>query len=82
MNEVIYGIAVIPLIIGLVQALKGIGLPDTFAPIASIGLGLILAIVQILTGADIEPLAAVLTGIAYGLSASGLYSGTRAVTGV
>lgn len=80
MNEIIYGIAVIPLIIGLVQALKQVGLPDQFAPLASIGLGLALAIAQILTGAEMTPLAVVLNGIAYGLAASGLYSGARAVT--
>jgi hypothetical protein len=81
MTEIIYGVAIVPLIIGLVQVLKQTGLPDRFAPVASLGLGLAFAGVQIATGAALEPFAALLTGIAYGLSASGLYSGGRAVVG-
>jgi hypothetical protein len=67
MNDIVFGIAIIPLIVGLVQMVKGLGLDARYAPVASVALGV---------GGGI------LTGIAFGLSASGLYSGTNALRGV
>lgn len=64
----------IPLIVGLVQVLKGVNLPTKLAPVASILLGIgILAISGIVWQAF------VIQGIIVGLSASGLYSGSKKV---
>ena len=78
MNDIIFGIALVPLIIGLVQVFKGVGLPDRWAPVASLVFG-VLAGVAIGSQTGLAPLEGVVTGIAFGLSASGLYSGTRAL---
>jgi len=68
------GVAFIPVVIGIVEVLKKVGLKDKFAPIASIFLGIVLGI---LYGAEGEIKKGVLQGIYFGLSASGLYSGTK-----
>ncbi len=78
MNDIVYGIAIVPLIVGVVQVFKASGLPDRFAPIVSLTLGLLtasgLAVSQNTFSAE-----SVLTGAAFGLAASGLYSGVQAV---
>lgn len=79
MIEVIFGIAIVPLLVGIVQVFKMAGLPDRFAPIASLLLGLFIAVLISFDGGEFGA-TTVLTGLAYGLSASGLYSGYRAVT--
>lgn len=67
-------LAAIPVIVGLVQVIKGIGLPSKYAPIASIALGVgVLAIVGLTWQAYL------IQGIIVGLSAAGLYSGGKAV---
>lgn len=64
----------IPVIVGLVQVIKGVGLPNKYAPVASIVLGVtILAIVGLAWQAFL------IQGIIVGLSAAGLYSGSKAV---
>ncbi len=68
------GIAFIPIVIGIVEVLKRVGLKDKFAPVASIILGVVLGI---LYGSDGDIKKGVLQGIYFGLSASGLYSGTK-----
>lgn len=67
-------LALVPIVIGLVEAIKKVGLPDRWAPIVSIALGLGGA--WLIGG---TALAIVLSGLVIGLSASGLYSGTSAV---
>ena len=70
-------LAIVPVTTGLVEVVKVTGLPDRFAPLASLLIGVGLAFFV----ADTVP-AVILGGIAAGLMASGLYSGTRAmVTG-
>lgn len=69
----------IAVIVGIVEAIKrATGMPSKFAPLASIALG-ILAMVAfadfVVTAQD------VFAGVIVGLSASGLYSGTRATVG-
>lgn len=67
-------VATIPVVIGLVSALKISFMADRYAPLASIVLGIL--------GAFVFPAATVpltiLAGLVIGLSASGLYSGTKA----
>lgn len=67
-------LACIPVTLGLVQVVKGVGVPDRFAPIASIAFGIGLVA---LTGAVWQ--VAIASGIVAGLSASGLWSGSKAV---
>jgi hypothetical protein len=63
----------IPAIAAIVQAAKIAGLPSKFAPIASIILGVGLALILL----DADVVARVGTGLVLGLSASGLYSYTK-----
>ncbi|WP_128894448.1 hypothetical protein [Longirhabdus pacifica] len=69
-----YGIALIPVIVGLVSIMTTFGLSKRYAPIVSIVLGIIAAIVYIAPD-DVKQ--AVLVGITIGLAASGLYSSTK-----
>jgi len=70
----IYGYAIIPIVIGLVEVLKRAGLPKNLAPLASVILGIVISIFY-LTPDNI--LQAVFLGTVIGLSAVGLYSGAR-----
>lgn len=70
----IYDVAIIPFIVGVVELLKEIGLPSKFAAIVSAVIGIIIGIVY-LSPDDIKR--GVLVGLALGLAASGLYSGTK-----
>jgi hypothetical protein len=80
--EEIAGVAVVPLIVGLVEMAKGAGLGARWAPAVALGLGLALSLgyraaLGVPEGAAWAQ--AALSGLALGLAASGLYSGTRAV---
>lgn len=69
-----YGIVLIPVILGLAEIAKSLGMPKKYSPIVSLVLGIIAGIVYV------HPenlVAAILVGIALGLSAVGLYSGTK-----
>ena len=76
MNPVIYDVALIPATMGLVDVAKRAGLPSKYAPILSLGIGIALGIATSLDNLQ----KGIITGIAIGLSASGLYSGTKALT--
>lgn len=77
MNYDYKGIAIIPIITVLVDLIKKAGLPNRFAPLTSILLGLIFGIVFENDG-DIKN--AIITGLIMGMSASGLYSGGKEVS--
>lgn len=66
----------IPIIIGLVDALKGYGLPKKWWPIVSILLGVGGGVVYVHPG---DFWNGVLSGVVMGLSAGGLYSGGRVI---
>jgi Bacteriophage A118-like holin, Hol118 len=68
-------VAVVPVILAIIQALKMVGLPNKFAPIASIALGVIIGFLFRHDTADLSQ--TILAGVTYGLSASGLYSGVK-----
>ncbi len=74
------GVLAIPLIIGLVEAAKRVGLDAVWATPLAIGLGLAISVgyvvAQQLPGLEVW-LDAVMWGLALGLSASGLYSGAK-----
>jgi hypothetical protein len=80
MNDINYvNIALVPLIIGVVGVLKNSGLPTRFAPLVSLLLGIMGVF---LLPYDLSVGIQVLLGIGTGLSASGLYSGTKATAKV
>lgn len=70
----IYDVVLIPLIIGLVEVLKGVGLNKKFLPVASLFFGISAGVFYLYPN-DIK--GGILVGIMLGLSASGLYSGTK-----
>ena len=68
-------VAIVPVILAVIQALKMVGLPNKFSPIASIALGVVIAFLFRHEGGDLSQ--TILVGVTYGLSASGLYSGVK-----
>lgn len=73
----IYGIALVPLIVGIVEVTKQVGLPTRFAPLLALLLGLGSGFVMHTTSIS-ETL---VTGVMVGLSASGLYSAGKTMMG-
>lgn len=75
MEEItVYGIALVPVVTGMVQLLKMSGLPKKYLPISSVILG-VLSGYYYLAPDDLPR--AIFLGIIVGLSAVGLYSGTK-----
>ncbi len=70
----IYNVAIIPLIVGVVELAKQIGLPNKFSAVLSAILGVVIGLVYI---APENPPKAILVGLSVGLAASGLYSGVK-----
>jgi len=71
-------LALIPILVGVNQVLKTLGIPKRFVPITSILLG--VGISFIVPGVA-TTFVAVVGGAVIGLSAVGLFSGTRATVG-
>jgi hypothetical protein len=71
--------ACIPVVVALVQVFKMTGwVQDKYAPLLSIGVGIGVAFLLAHETNDLS--ANVLSGILFGLAASGLYSGVRSTT--
>lgn len=70
----IYDVAIIPLIVGITELFKMLGLPTKFAAVAAVISGVVIGIVYVAPG-DIAK--GVLVGLSLGLAASGLYSGVK-----
>lgn len=70
----VYDVSLIPLIIGLVEVVKQIGLPKKYSALVSLVFGITLGILYIAPG---DALKGILLGTAMGLGASGLYSTTK-----
>jgi len=69
-----YGVLV-AVVIGLVEVAKRIGVPEKFAPLVSLILGLGLSFLGFVANPDLA--STIIGGIIIGLSAVGLYSGTK-----
>jgi len=71
-------LALIPILIGVNQVLKTLGIPKRFIPVVSVllGIGISLIVPGVVT-----TFVAVVGGAVIGLSAVGLFSGTRAIVG-
>ena len=67
-------LVLVPIVMGVVSAVKMAGLNSKYAPLLSVGLGIACAI-----GLGVMDFDSVLQGVAIGLSASGLYSGGKAM---
>ena len=65
---------IIPVIMAVIEILKGLGLPKKFGALAALVLGIVLSIF-FLDQPQIK--LRIFQGIIYGLSASGLYSGAK-----
>jgi hypothetical protein len=76
-NAMLSASAVVPIIVALVQMFKMTNwVQERFAPFLSVGIGIIVAFLLIDNfRGDIS--GTIFTGILYGLSASGLYSGIK-----
>ncbi len=75
MNDFTFaGIALIPLVIGLSEVTKRLGLNVKFVPVLNLVLGLSAGLVFLNPG-DVK--AGIIQGLFIGLSASGLYSGVK-----
>lgn len=73
-TTLLFGIAVIPAIVGLVQVAKDLGVPSNYAPLCAVVFGLLAGFAQFYAG-QLPWISAAVTGIALGLSAVGLYAG-------
>lgn len=74
--QLLFGIAVVPAVIGLVEVCKDLGLPTRAAPAASVIFGVLAALAQLYAG-QWPWIQATVVGIALGLAACGLYSGAK-----
>ena len=70
-------VVIVPVIVAIVQTIKLSGfVPDHFAPLVSIGVGIIIGLLDGHAG-NIAWTSTLLNGVVYGLMASGLYSGVK-----
>ncbi len=65
---------IIPVIIAVIELLKGLGLPKKFGALAALALGAVIGVFYI-DKSDVK--VRIFMGAIYGLSAAGLYSGTK-----
>jgi L-cystine uptake protein TcyP (sodium:dicarboxylate symporter family) len=70
----VYDVAIIPLIVGVVELLKQLGLPTKFSALVAAILGIVIGVVYVAPG---DILRGILVGLSLGLAASGLYSGVK-----
>ena len=69
-------IVLVPIVIAIVQAIKLTGwIPDHFAPLLSIAVGVVIGFLGDHDNSDLT--LTILSGAVYGLMASGLYSGVK-----
>lgn len=69
----IYDVAILPIIMGIVEVFKRIGLPSKYSPLIAVALGIVISIFYLNLTIKEE----ILIGVILGLSASGLYSGSK-----
>ncbi len=70
----VYGIALVPVVLAMVELLKRMGIPKKLSPIVSLVLGLLAGFYYL---APDDPRKAIFLGLVVGLSAIGLFSGTK-----
>ncbi|MCQ6273929.1 hypothetical protein JMM81_02915 [Bacillus sp. V3B] len=67
-----FNLVVIPIIIGIVEVIKRAGLPIKYSPLVSLVLGLFFGVFYVESFK-----AGIIIGLMTGLSATGLYSGSK-----
>lgn len=75
MDYTVYGYAIVPILIGILEVLKKIGVPTSIIPIISVLIGLSVGVATNLDNMS----NGVVLGVVYGLSACGLYDSFKAV---
>jgi hypothetical protein len=70
----VYGMALVPIILAMVELLKRVGIPKKLAPVTAVILGILSGFYYLAPG---EPKKAIFLGLVSGLSAIGLWSGTK-----
>lgn len=75
-STVLFGVVIVPAVTGLVQVAKGIGMPSKLAPAAALLFGILASLAGLVAGHD-SWIPAVVAGVGTGLSAVGLYAGTK-----
>ncbi len=79
-QQLLYGVAVVPAVIGLTQIAKTAGLPGQFAPIIAVMLGILAGLAE-MYGTQWPIIQTIVVGVGLGLSSIGLYSaGSTAYT--
>lgn len=73
-TQILFGVVIVPAVIGLTQVVKDVGVPSRFAPVAAVLFGILAGLAQLYAG-QWQWIQAVVVGVAMGLSAVGLYSG-------
>jgi len=72
-NQLLYGVAVVPAVIGLTQIAKTAGLPGQLAPILAVLLGILAGLGE-MYGAQWPIIQTIIVSVGLGLSSVGLYS--------
>lgn len=81
-QQLLYGVAVVPAVIGLTQIAKTAGLPAQFSPIIAVLLGILAGLAE-MYGTQWPIIQTIVVGVGLGLSSVGLYSaGSTAYTHV
>ncbi len=70
----VYDVMISPLIVGIVEIFKQLGMPKQFSPVLSVALGMVLGVFYV---SPDDILKGLLLGTSLGLGAVGLYSGTK-----
>jgi hypothetical protein len=70
------GLIIVPVIMAVSEMIKGLGFPTKFIPLINLALGLLAGFFAVPTESIVS---SVVTGLVLGLSASGLYSGSKNV---
>lgn len=65
---------IIPIIISIVELVKGLGLPKKFSALSAVVIGILIGVFYVVPGNLKHGL---FKGVIYGLMAAGLYSGTK-----
>lgn len=65
---------IIPIIIAIVELFKGLGVPVKFSALIAVVVGMLIGVIYLHPG-DIKY--GIFDGIIFGLTAAGLYSGTK-----
>lgn len=78
-STLVTSVVLVPIIMGVVEALKRAGMRGTFAPLVVIALGVLAGLAQYAEGMQKDVVIAVIAGLGIGLSAAGLYSGSYAM---